>query len=239
MEKKNVVLLTVIALATLLVAVVGATFAFFTATVKDERTGDGDAGKTNITAGSVASTTVVGNVSNEVGKFTTSGVYPGHKEIASLSVTTTNGGEQEKSDTKVDIVYNVTNNTFADDEIEVSVYKKEDSEATEIVPDYFGCTHQATPQEETNEVRFSETCTKDLASLESTVKLTKLTSEPVKLQKGTSEDLVLTTDTITANGKSQAKTVYYYVVVEFKETGLSQNDSMNATLDGTINVKAA
>ena len=239
MEKKNVVLLTVIALATLLVAVVGATFAFFTATVKDERTGDGDAGKTNITAGSVASTTVVGNVSNEVGKFTTSGVYPGHKEIAGLSVTTTNGGEQTKSDTKVDIVYNVTNNTFANDEIEVSVYKKDDSEATEIVPDYFGCTHQATPQEETNEVRFNETCTKDLASLENDVQLQKLTSEPVKLKKGSSKDLVLTTDTITAEGKGSSKTVYYYVVVEFKETGLSQNDSMNATLDGTINVKAA
>ena len=69
MEKKNVVLLTVIALATLLVAVVGATFAFFTATVKDERTGDGDAGKTNITAGSVASTTVVGNKQNLIQKL--------------------------------------------------------------------------------------------------------------------------------------------------------------------------
>ena len=239
MEKKNVVLLTVIALATLLVAVVGATFAFFTATVKDERTEGDENGKTSITAGSVASTTVVGNVSGDVGKFTASGVYPGHKEIAGLSVTATNGGEQEKSDTKIDIVYNVTNNTFENDEIEVSVYKKDDSEATEIVPDYFGCTHQAIPQESANEVRFNENCTKNLESLENDVQLQKLTSEPVKLQKGTSENLVLTTDTITAEGKGSSKTVYYYVVVEFKETGLSQNDSMNATLDGTINVKAA
>ena len=239
MEKKNVVLLTVIALATLLVAVVGATFAFFTATVKDERTEGDENGKTNITAGSVASTTVVGNVSGDVGKFTASGVYPGHKEIAGLSVIATNGGEQEKSDTKIDIVYNVTNNTFENNEIEVSVYKKDDSEATEIVPDYFGCTHQAIPQESANEVRFSENCTKNLESLESEAKLQKLTSEPVKLQKGTSENLVLTTDTITAEGKGSSKTVYYYVVVEFKETNESQNASMNATLDGTINVKAA
>jgi len=36
MEKKNTVLLTVIAVATLLVAVVGATFAYFSATVKEE-----------------------------------------------------------------------------------------------------------------------------------------------------------------------------------------------------------
>ena len=239
MEKKNVVLLTVIALATLLVAVVGATFAFFTATVKDERTEGDENGKTNITAGSVASTTVVGNVSGDVGKFTASGVYPGHKEIAGLSVIATNGGEQEKSDTKIDIVYNVTNNTFENNEIEVSVYKKDDSEADGITADYFGCTHQATPQESANEVRFSENCTKNLESLESEAKLQKLTSEPVKLQKGTSENLVLTTDTITAEGKGSSKTVYYYVVVEFKDTNESQNASMNATLDGTINVKAA
>ena len=35
MERKNTILLTVIAIATLLVAVVGATFAYFTATITD------------------------------------------------------------------------------------------------------------------------------------------------------------------------------------------------------------
>ena len=41
MEKKNMVLLTVIAVATLLVAVVGATFAYFTATITDDRGSEG------------------------------------------------------------------------------------------------------------------------------------------------------------------------------------------------------
>ena len=37
MEKKNVVLLTVIAVATLLITVVGATFAYFAATIDNEK----------------------------------------------------------------------------------------------------------------------------------------------------------------------------------------------------------
>ena len=45
MEKKNVVFLTVLAVATLLTAVVGTTFAYFTATVQ----GNGSATTTTIT----------------------------------------------------------------------------------------------------------------------------------------------------------------------------------------------
>ena len=45
MEKKNTILLTVIAVATLLVAVVGATFAYFTAT----NSTSGEGGTTDVT----------------------------------------------------------------------------------------------------------------------------------------------------------------------------------------------
>ena len=51
--------------------------------------------------------------------------------------------------------------------------------------------------------------------------------------------LVLATDTIAATGAKGTKTAYYYVVVEFKDTNKSQNDSMNAVLNGTISVEAA
>ena len=44
------ILLTVIAIATLLVAVVGATFAYFTATITDERDGDENEGQAAIKA---------------------------------------------------------------------------------------------------------------------------------------------------------------------------------------------
>ena len=70
MERKNTILLTVIAVATLLVAVVGATFAYFTATIQDDRTTENGNGTANITAGQVANTTVVANVEGAAGKFT-------------------------------------------------------------------------------------------------------------------------------------------------------------------------
>ena len=236
MERKNMVLLGVIAVATLLVAVVGATFAYFTATVEDKRT-DGDSnGKTTITAGSVASKTVIGNVSNGAGKFEATGVYPNHKEVAGLSVTVTNGEKEENTNTNVSIVYNVTQNDFANEEIEVSVYKSdEDLE----VRNYFNCTHTANPQAEENAVQYTETCAHDISELESTLQATKLTQTPIKLNKGPQSKLVLANDTIAATGAKGTNTAYYYVVVEFKDTGKSQNDSMNAVLNGTISVEAA
>ena len=233
MEKKNVVLLTVIASATLLVAMVGATFAFFTATVKDER-GDGDAGKTNITAGSVASTTVVGNVENAAGKFTATGVYPGHKEVAGLSVKVSNSGEEQSTDTNFEIIYNVETNSFQKDEIQVNVYRA-DEDLT--LTDYFGCTHSDAVQEG-NEVHFTETCTKSEAELEG-LGATKITKEPIKLAGDAQKDLVLVKDDIKDVGASHSVTKYYYVVVEFTDTKGDQNTSMNAELSGTISVRAA
>ena len=234
MEKKNVVLLTVIAAATLLVAMVGATFAFFTATVKDERTGDGDAGKTNITAASVASTTVVGNVENAAGKFTATGVYPGHKEVAGLSVKVSNSGEEQSTDTDFEIIYNVETNGFQKDEIQVNVYR---ADKDLDLKDYFGCTHSDSVQEG-NEVRFTETCTKSEAELEG-LGATKLTAEPIKLTGDVQKDLVLVKDDIKDVGASHSVTKYYYVVVEFTDTKGDQNTSMNAELSGTISVRAA
>lgn len=52
MEKKNTILLTVIAVATLLVAVVGATFAYFTASVTDTTS---ESNKANVTTQQLAS----------------------------------------------------------------------------------------------------------------------------------------------------------------------------------------
>ena len=237
MEKKNMVLLTVIAVATLLVAVVGATFAYFTATVQDTRSTDEGAGKTSVTAGSVASTTIVSNPDTAIGKFTASDVYPGHREVAGMKVAVTNGGEQTTSNTKVNIVYDVTTNGFQADEIEVDVFRSDSD--LEITENYFGCSHTVTPDGVENEQHFSESCTKTIDSLTDLGSSTeKLTTQPVKLS-GSKEKKILVTDTIAASGASQSKTVYYYVVVQFKDTEQSQNNSMNASLDGKITVEAA
>lgn len=79
MEKKNTILLTVIAIATLLVAVVGATFAYFTATVTTDKK-DGN-NTTNVTAYALASAKM------EMGsKVTANGVYPGYKAVKSVAI---------------------------------------------------------------------------------------------------------------------------------------------------------
>ena len=234
MEKKNMVLLTVIAVATLLVAVVGATFAYFTATVQDTREDGSGKGETKVTAGSIANTTVVSNVSQAAGKFEATGVYPGHTEVAGLSVKATHNKE-EATNTKINIVYDVTSNTFAKDEIEINVYKKADEELS--LTNYFNCKHTSSPQDG-NVVQFSETCDKEPDSLVSELQAVKLTEEPVKLDTGEKNDIVLATDTITTNN-TEAKTINYYVVVQFKNNSSGQNASMNATLDGKITVEVA
>lgn len=233
MERKNMVLLTVIAAATLLVAMVGATFAFFTATVKDERQEGSGQGTTSITAGSVAHSTVIGNVSNAAGKFEATGVYPGHKEVAGLSVEVTNDSETS-TDTSFEIIYDVEKNGFAKDEIEVNVYRA-DSDLN--LDGFFGCSHSEANQAD-NEVRFSETCTKSEQDL-TNLGAEKITSQTIKLSGGAQKDLVLAKDHIQDVGASHSETKYYYVVVEFKNNEASQNASMNAELNGTISVRAA
>ena len=232
MEKKNMVLLTVIAVATLLVAVVGATFAYFTATVQDTREDGSGKGETKVTAGSIANTTVVSNVSQAAGKFEATGVYPGHTEVAGLSVKATHNKE-EATNTKINIVYDVTSNTFAKDEIEINVYKSSEDLS---LNNFFNCQHTSSPQDG-NVVQFSETCDKEPDALVSELHAEKLTTQPVKLDTGEKNDIVLATDTITTNN-TEAKTVNYYVVVKFKNEG-EQNTSMNATLDGKITVEVA
>ncbi|MCI8575449.1 MAG: hypothetical protein HFI09_03165 [Bacilli bacterium] len=222
MERKNTILLTVIAIATLLVAVVGATFAYFTATITDNRNTDPDSGKTNITAGQVANTTVVANVAGAAGKFTAENVYPGHKEVAALQVTA-NGAAGSK--TVVDFTYDVTTNDLGANNVKVSLYK-----STTLIPtttNYFECT----PSVETvgDDTHYSETCqTKSVGTL---VKETTLT--------GGSQKVTIGQDSITTTAANTDETVYYYVVVEFVNQNADQNAVMGKTLEGTVSVVPA
>ncbi len=97
MEKKNTILLTVIAVATLLVAVVGATFAYFTASTAPS--GDGSTGTVN--------TATVGNVTLEIANQTHDEQmeYPGGKAVVAFSVTPTKGGGDSNN---YNVTYNVT-----------------------------------------------------------------------------------------------------------------------------------
>ena len=260
MEKKNMVLLTVIAGATFLVAMVGATFAFFTATVQDNRTSSGDTGKTSITAGSVASTTIVGSVDGAAGQFTATDVYPGHMEVAALSVKADNSQNLEQTKTNIAIKYDVTKNDFAANEIKVSIYKKENTPVSGVSKagdsngnnNFFQCAHKS--RDAVNETDFTgeelevpsgtkifyeECANKDGLTNDSAV---LLASKEIDHVDGEAKSYEFE-DAITADGES-SKTVYYYVVVEFvnnktSENLTAQNSSMNAVLNGNITVVPA
>lgn len=230
MEKKNMVLLTVIAIATLLVAVVGATFAYFTASISDTRDETNGNGTANITTGQVAGTTVVGNIDGAAGKFEATAVYPGHKEVAAIKITTTGAAGAK---TGLAFVYDVTANTIGAGNVKVSIYKSTNKVETGT-ENYFNCEKKSAPLEgsSTGETKFYEECTVNENTLGTIVGTSKTL-------KGGVEKLTITNDTITTVTADTAEDTYYYAVVEFVDTGAEQNTDMAKTLTGTITVDAA
>lgn len=224
MERKNTILLTVIAVATLLVAVVGATFAYFTASVQDSRT---DSGNTNLTTGQISSSTIVANVDNAAGNFNATDIYPGHKEVAALSVSA-NGDAGSK--TGVTFTYNVTQNGLGQGNVTVKLYKSTTKVETGTTGNYFQCNKQI--DTENNETRYSEQCNVTETGLGTLV-------GSAQTLTGGAQTVTLGSDTITVDVKDVNKTVYYYVVVEFVNKDENQNAAMNTTLTGQVTVSAS
>ena len=79
MEKKNVIFLSVIAVATLLTAVIGTTFAYFTASITTS-----NADNSNTT---VKTKVIAGAVMDMGSKIEATGVYPGYKTVKPITVT--------------------------------------------------------------------------------------------------------------------------------------------------------
>lgn len=224
MERKNTILLTVIAIATLLVAVVGATFAYFTATITDNRDGDANKGQTNIQAGQVSNTTVVASVDGAAGNFTASDVFPGHKEVAALSVTA-NGAAGSK--TAVDFIYEVTTNELGASNVKVGLYKSTTKIETGT-SNYFAC-EKKTAEGTDGATNYFEECT--AKSTGDLIKETTLT--------GGAQTVTLGQDIITTTTADTDETVYYYVVVEFINQSSDQNAVMGKTLAGKVTVSPA
>ena len=232
MEKKNMVLLTVIAVATLLVAVVGATFAYFTASIQNNYNQDGSSGTGNISSGTIeGGSTVVAQVTGQAGSFTATDVYPGHKEVAALQVTVT---DPASGGTGIDITYDLTNLTFSDNTIRLTVYRNTslvEIGATTTNNNYLECNKQVA-QGEGNEQKFFETCNEGKVSGLGT----KVSSTDVLLkQENIDADtpIVIGQDKITEDGTP----VYYYIVAEFVDSKANQASEMGKTLEGNINVR--
>ena len=233
MEKKNMVLLTVIAVATLLVAVVGATFAYFTASITNNYNGTGDNGKANIGAGSVSGATVVGNVDGEAGSFEATNVYPGHKEVAALKVNVT---DDSSLPARINITYKPTENGFEDNSIKITVYKSDTAKSIGSSSNYFQCEKKTGVGSDTDagKTTFYEECT----GPEETELGTQVGSSHELTSADTNNTIILATDS--AESASGGKDTYYYVVVEYvNKANASQNADFNAQLKGNISVELA
>ncbi len=230
MEKKNMVLLTVIAVATLLVAVVGATFAFFASSVQDDRSDEnGGTGNTNVnTAKLASSTSVVANIDGAAGSFTAENVYPGHKEVAALQVT----AKGDATDAVVPFIYEVRDNTISSNggTVKVTLYKSGSAVKTDK-DNSMGCKLDVDTTTQPGQTRYSESC-----SVEESTFGTKVGST-ITL-KGGQENISLGIDTIKLAAGESEKTAYYYVVVEYEnDPANDQSETQTGkVLDGIIRV---
>ena len=239
MEKKNMVLLTVIAVATLLVAVVGATFAYFTASITNNYTGTEENGKTNVQAGSVAGTTVVTNVDGEAGSFTATDVYPGHKEVAAFKV---NVQDASNTNAKINITYKATTNGFTEGNIKLRVYKTDAAKSIGEDGNYFQCAKKTGTGTglDANKTTFYEEC----SGPAETSLGTQVGSDYVLRTSDLNNAVVIATDNEVSSSASGVDT-YYYVVVEYvnqtesSEESASQNSEFGAQLKGEISVELA
>ena len=238
MERKNMVLLTVIAVATLLVAVVGATFAYFTATVTDERSGDENNGTTKLEAATIDSTTVVGQVSNGAGSFDESDIYPGHKEVAGMKVTVTS---PTSGNAHIQVIW-TGNNGFTDKKIKLTTYR---NDSTDVDTSYMTCEKKTGTgtESDANATTFYEDCT----TFNSGIATLGTFKKTVELSNGNvNEDspVILVDETVTGEPET-GKSYYYYVVAEYvndtdaSEESASQNVDFGATLTGQVTVRLA
>ena len=120
---------------------VGATFAYFTATVTNSYDGTEENGKTNVTAAKVPSTLTFASTDSNAGKFTAENVYPGHMEVAEIKVTAT--GDAEGAQAAVRIAYTTGESTFTEDAIKISVYRSESQISLGNNNNFFNCVKKS------------------------------------------------------------------------------------------------
>ncbi|HIS87185.1 MAG TPA: hypothetical protein IAB49_03525 [Candidatus Caccenecus avistercoris] len=209
MEKKNTILLTVIAVATLLVAVVGATFAYFTAA---NNPGTGANNEATVTTETVSAINVSSLADN-----TTYLSYPGGVSVfaAGVNISKTAASAGSTSTISYDVNLKYTNNTGTD--LNYTIYTATEEQALALDADIdAGCTLQVTPSGGTNQ--YAYVCEQDAADFASlgtagtTGKLTKNTAEEQTIQ--------VADESITVNSEDAVNTSrYYYVVVDYPSTG--------------------
>ncbi len=209
MEKKNMVLLTVIAVATLLVAVVGATFAYFTAT---SETG-GNETTTEVTTRQVAGL----SWTEGDAKGASPAVYPGYKAYQSYELEATGSGTANFS-----LTLNGTVPSTLTDAVTYTIYR------TTTEPTYADAwtAGDELVAAEGAETRYSITGA-------------QFDHEAVDMTQVATGKLTQGDSVITTNEQITAGTKYYYVLVlDYANANASQNTQQGQTFAAKLTLKA-
>ena len=185
-------MITIILVVTIVVFSVG-TYAYFAVSFNDTRT-ENKGNTTSLKTCELAEATTISNIPNSIGSFTSTNIFPGHKEVASLSVTASG---KVGSSSSFQLMYDVTENELKDN-VSVSVYKRD--EIIQVEENYFECVKKTETVD--GESKYYETCQeKELGEL---VQETILT--------GGKESIEIGKDTLVIRNEKTDRTRYYYVV---------------------------
>lgn len=228
MEKKNTILLTVIAVATLLVAVVGATFAYFTATTTGTGTGTAKT-QTATNTGSVTLTYADAGVAGDV-------KYPGAKYVQYGKVTPSVTGTGTFDATyKVKATVNAAALKSTNTIVKATLYKSDTALTGDLTT---GCTMKTgTATSETpgqtittyfydENCKFSDSLTGATKVAEGTLTITEGMTDDQKVIDLTSSEQTFAGLTSTTTGVEP----YYYVAVEYNNAAGSQNADMGKSI---------
>ncbi len=225
MERKNTVLLTVIAVATLLVAVVGATFAYFTAT--NSSTGNGEEATVNAgSADEISLAITPESISNGT-------IYPGMKIATGVTLKATTTGSDTYT-VAFDIKAKIDTSawTSSKSKLKYTLYSS-DTEVSEPITSG-SCKRTEDTTTQSGETRISYTgCTEDvqLVAVGSSQEVNAGGLEEITIQNAE-----LKIDT--------GATKHYYLVVEYvneaetDQTGTDAGKALTIQITETTNTKA-
>lgn len=210
MERKNTILLTVIAVATLLVAVVGATFAYFTATTTSSGTGDTATGTTATVNNVTLNTSPAANQSQID--------YPGGALVVGLEAVAA-GGEATLN-------YNINGtitSTGLDSGTELSwtLYESSTEVGSSLIT---GCSLNTSYNDVPGQYSYGNSC--QIANLGTQVASGAGTTTDGQATIKVADSLHATTG---------GTTTYYYLVVRYPESDDdTQNDDQGATITANL-----
>ena len=204
MEKKNTILLTVIAVATLLVAVVGATFAYFTAS--NQTTGAGGTAEGQ-TAADLGSTSITMSTDGVTGASNMT--YPGGMMVAAAKVEgAVEGNQTYDMSYTVNVEIDTTALGESTSEIKYTLYRVDDTAVSgDIIS---GCTYHEENGDSGVKKYYYTGCAAN-SSITSGADVIATQTIATHNGEATTNSVVQTMEDVTSTGKR----AYYYLVVEY------------------------